>query len=307
MRKRNIMNGLAVLLVIIGLAFTFSYAGCGSSTSSGGGGGGGGSTCDAFSGSSCVGDCDGSGYSNNGGTTCYSDDACTTACTHDDTTVTQLKITNVGSSEVTIGFKTAAVGGVCTSADELLTAEELSNEGFCSGYIAGVESAGQCTFTLDAAGGANDSVTVPNPDGKCLSGGFGIGGYASCGTVHYPDGWTQGEFTFNPQISGAQETVDISGVNGINYALSIEVGDGWTYGPDVTAISTVGPNKAAGSNVGNPGVFPDGCTDCIQLVGSPPCPDLTTHPTCNSSRICNVYRTTGGPGGTIEFKVGDLL
>jgi hypothetical protein len=221
--------------------------------------------------------------------------------------VTQLKITNTSSSPVTIGFKTNATGGVCTDADQLVTAEELANQKWCSGYIAGVDSAGQCTLTLDAAGGDNDSTTVPNSDGKCLAGVFGVGGYAACSTVTYPYGWTQGEFTLNPIESGAQETVDISGVNGFNYELSIHLESGWTYGPDVTSISTVGPNRGIGKNVGNPGVFPSGCTDCIQLVGTAPCPELASNPKCNSTRICNVQHTTGDFGGTVEFKIGDLM
>jgi hypothetical protein len=221
--------------------------------------------------------------------------------------VTHLKITNISSSPVTIGFKTSALGGVCADDSQLLTAETLADAKWCSDYIAGVESAGQCTLTLDASGGDNDSTTVPNPDGKCLTGVFGLGGYAACSTVTYPHGWTQGEFTLNPTESGAQETVDISGVNGFNYELSIHLESGWTYGPDVTSISTVGPNRGLGKNIGNPGVFPNGCTDCIQLVGAAPCPDLASNPTCNNTRICNVQHTTGDFGGTVEFKIGDFM
>jgi hypothetical protein len=72
-------------------------------------------------------------------------------------------------------------------------------------------------------GGDNASVTVPNADNKCISGSFGAGGFAACGTAEYPHGWTQGEFTLNPTAT-TQEVVDISGVNGINYAVSIALG-----------------------------------------------------------------------------------
>jgi len=216
-------------------------------------------------------------------------------------TGTILKITNIGASQLIIGFVTAAVGGACPTESTLLTAHELANAGWCTNYQAGVDGAGKCLVTIDAGG----SVTVPNPNGKCISGGFGAGGFASCGTTEYPNGWTQAEFTLNPTAS-TQEAVDISAVNGVNYALSIlfDSSDEWYYGPNQTTVSQVGPNNAIDQNVGVPGVFPNGCTDCIQLIGSPPCPNLTTNPTCQASRICNVYRNDA-PGGTVEFQVGD--
>ena len=219
-------------------------------------------------------------------------------------TVTTLIITNTGSSSITIGFVTAATGGACPDVGGLLTAQELANAGWCTDYQAGVNNAGKCLVTLDAAGGANDSVTVPNPDGKCISGGFGAGGFAECETAEYPNGWTQAEFTLNPKAS-TQEAVDISAVNGVNYAISIVLGSGWYYGNQIF-VTNVGPNKAINNNVGVPGVYPNGCTDCIQLVGDPPCPNLTSNPTCQSSRICNVYRDNA-PGGTVEFQIGNLL
>ena len=221
--------------------------------------------------------------------------------------VTTLRITNTGSSSVTLGFVNAAVGmgGACPSANSLLTAEELSVAGWCTDFTAGVHGAGKCKLTLGPAGGGNDSVTVPNPHGKCISGTFGTGGFAACGTPTYPHGWTQGEFTLNPTATD-QEVVDISGVNGINYAVSISLGTGWHYGAADTSITTVGPNGPLNSNVGNPGVYPNGCTDCIQLQGAPVCSDLTSSPTCQASRICNIKRDNS-PGGTVEFKIGDLL
>ncbi|MFH1654920.1 MAG: hypothetical protein ABIE74_12840 [Pseudomonadota bacterium] len=217
------------------------------------------------------------------------------------TTVTLLKLTNTTAAAVIIGFVTAAAGGACADVNNLLTAEELSAAGWCTDYQAGVDGAGKCLVTLDAAGGTNASVTVPNPDNECMSGGFGIGGFATCNTTEFPTGWTQGEFTLNP-IDTTQEVVDISGVNGVNYALSIELGSGWYYGTS-TAITTVGPSGALNTNVGTPGVYPNGCTICTALEGDPVCPALTTAPTCQNSEICNIKRDNA-PGGTVEFKVG---
>lgn len=253
-----------IVLTIVGMVFTFSNVHCGS--------GSGDSTPQLGNG--------------NGGT------------------VTTLIITNTGSAAVTIGFVTAATGGACPDVSQLLTAEELANEGWCTDFQGGVDNAGKCLVTLDAAGGANDSVTVPNPDGKCISGGFGAGGFAQCETAQFPTGWTQAEFTLNPKVT-TEEAVDISAVNGVNYAVSILLGSGWFYGTQ-TFVTTVGPNKAINGNVGTTGVFPNGCTDCIQLVGAPPCPNLTSNPTCQATRICNVRRENAS-GGTVEFQIGELL
>ena len=218
---------------------------------------------------------------------------------------TTLRITNTTSSSLTVSFVSAAVGEACPSADKLLTAEELYEKQWCTGFTEGLSDSGKCEITLHPAGHENDSVTVPNPHGKCISGSFAVGGFAACGTQAYPDGWTQGEFTLNPTAEGAQESVDISGVNGINYAISISLESGWYYG-DNQSITTVGPNGPLNSNIGKPGVYPNGCTDCIRLVGPPVCTDLTSNPTCQESRICNVKRDNI-VGDTVEFRIGELL
>ena len=314
------------LSLIIAVVFIFACAGCG--------GGGGGSSCvrntsccsgSGFSpdkGSSCYIDaacttpcastcvqtvscCSGTGYSNNGGTTCYHNSDCSSGCGGESTTA--LKITNVGSSAVTIGFVTAAYGGACPEG-QLLTAQELNSAGWCTDYQAGVSGAGKCLLTLGAAGSTTSSVFVPNPNNKCMSGSFGTGGFASCQTSEYPDGWTQGEFTLNPKAT-TQEAIDISAVNGVNYALSIGLADAAWHYEDGSAIEnqTVGPNKVLNQNIGIKGVYPNSCTDCIQLVGTIPCAGLApVPPTCNTARICNVYRDNA-PGGTVEFNIGERV
>ena len=222
--------------------------------------------------------------------------------------VTVLKITNTGASEVTIGFVNAAIGGACPDEAELLTAKELSDAGWCTSYEAGVDGAGKCLKTLGAAGSDTASTTVPNADGKCISGSFGTGGFAGCQTATYPNGWTQGEFTLNPKAT-TQEAVDISGVNGINYAISIVMGSGWYYedGSTIASGGTVGPNGALDRNVGIKGVYPNSCTDCIRLVGTIPCAGLSPEPpSCQAARICNVFRDTTF-GGTVEFEIGEIL
>jgi len=220
-------------------------------------------------------------------------------CTGNKTT---LSITNTNSQPITIGFVNAAVGGATSDISQLLTAQELANAGWCTDYQAGVDGAGKCLVTI----GANATITVPNPSCKCISGGFGIGGFAQCETPEYPNGWTQGEFTLNP-IATTQEAVDISAVNGVNYELSIALGSNWYVQTTLQTVTTVGPNRALNDNIGIPGVFPNNCTDCIQLVNNAPCPDIITNPLqCQASRICNIQRDNA-PGGTVEFLIGPLL
>lgn len=286
------MKTRTIVSMFIAIAALIAFQGCG-------GGGGGGSTCVATA--SC---CGGSGYSNDGGTTCFHDSACTTSCATG--AATALKLTNTTSSAITIGFVTAAYGGACPEG-QLLTAQALATAGWCTDYEAGVDGAGKCLITLGPAGSSTASTVVPNPNGLCMSGSFGLGGFAGCQTSTYPTGWTQGEYTLNPKAT-SQEAVDISAVNGVNYALSINLADpAWFY-EDGSAIvnQTVGPNGALNDNIGIKGVYPNSCTDCIQLVGSIPCAGLApVPPTCNTSRICNVFRNSSG--GVVEFKVGALL
>ncbi len=198
--------------------------------------------------------------------------------------------------------------GACPDSAELITAEELSDAGWCTDYQAGVDSAGKCLKTLGVSGSTTGSVYVPNPDNKCIAGSMGLGGFASCQDDTYPNGYTQCEFTLNPKAT-TMETFDISAVNGVNYALSVYLADDTNWGyEDGSSIenNTVGPNNELDNNIGVKGVFPPNCTDCIQLIGTITCSGLTPDPpTCNSTRICNVNRSNS-PGGTVEFKIGEL-
>ena len=95
------------------------------------------------------------------------------------------------------------------------------------------------------------------------------------------------------------EAFDISCVNGVNCYMAIKVDpkEGWTYGPDNEPIDSI-YNRALQENSGNPGVYPVNCTDCVRLVGRPPCPSLPVGP-AQKSRICNVQRK--GRGGTVQI------
>jgi hypothetical protein len=125
-----------------------------------------------------------------------------------------------------------------------------------------------------------------------------FGGYGACPNTSFSTGTTTAEFALNPE-SGA-EAVDISLVNGYSAEVTISMSGGgaWTYGPNSTSISKIF-NRPLGQNVGNPGVFPKNCTDCVRLVGAPVCSGFPAHPVCQSERICNVQRS--GYGGTVTI------
>lgn len=153
------------------------------------------------------------------------------------------------------------------------------------------------TFTLGAGATKNF-----DPKGKCFSGNicFNIQPQCPVKNATFPNG-KQGtsiaEFTLNPN-QGCAEAFDISCVNGVNSFIKITTGsNGWTYGPDSKPIDTI-YNKGLTQNKGLPGVYPVNCTDCIKLVGCPPCPTLSVGP-AQTSRICNVQRN--GRGGILQI------
>lgn len=146
---------------------------------------------------------------------------------------------------------------------------------------------------------------VLDPQGKCFSGNVGFYIEPQCPVSgadfhHGAQGTNIAEFTLNPS-SACDEAFDISCVNGINCFIGMEVEPnlGWHYGPNNTPITSI-YNKGLQENSGNPGVYPVNCTDCIRLVGNPPCPSLPTGP-AQTERICNIQRSERG--GTVQIKL----
>jgi len=103
------------------------------------------------------------------------------------------------------------------------------------------------------------------------------------------------------------EAVDISLVNGVNYALTVNLpGKAWKVQDGGAAVTSIGPNVGFDGDNNKNGIFPPGCTDCILAVeGQIPCPKITPNPKCQPKRICNIYRG-GWTGGTIEYVISDL-
>ena len=160
-------------------------------------------------------------------------------------------------------------------------------------------------FTLDA-----QSSQILDSDGQCLSGNICFYIMPQC-PVEGADfnngefGTSIAEFTLNPNENCA-EAFDISCVNGVNsfIVMKTDPNSGWQYGPNNTPLSTVNNeiyNRGLQDNTGLPGVYPVNCTDCIQLVGTKPCPTLPIGPPQNE-RICNIQRnsTDGVFGGMLE-------
>jgi hypothetical protein len=209
---------------------------------------------------------------------------------------TSLVITNNTNKPTQVFVVLAALGGACNASNPPITADELAKAGFCGQVIENPVQkpyAGKCQFSL--AAGA--SKTFPNIAQTCISGNVTFGGYPSCPDATFPTGYTTAEFTLNP--STGAEDVDVSLVNGFNFrvTMTMQGGGGWVVSNTTKAITQIVPQPEG--NIGNPGVYPKNCTDCIQLVGSPVCPGFPTKPSCQPSRICDAQRAVSQNGGKV--------
>ncbi len=210
---------------------------------------------------------------------------------------TALMIVNSTSDQIDAAVVLADLGGACGPNNPPVTANQLESLGFCSNVInsANPPYAGKCMLTI----GAKSFVAFPDIPGACISGNVTFGDYPGCPNDSYPEGFTTGEFTLN--TDGGLEVVDISLVNGHNNNVSISMygGGEWSYGKGAgTPISLI-VSKPSGENIGNPGVYPEGCSDCVEPVGDVVCPDFNLYPDCQTDRICDVYRSAANSGGTV--------
>jgi hypothetical protein len=192
----------------------------------------------------------------------------------------------------------AALGGACNSSNPPITADQLEAAGFCYHVIESPTQqpyAGKCQLVL----GPRQSKALPNIPNTCISGNITFGSYPACPNSSFPKGFTTAEFTLNPSVGA--EDVDVSLVNGYNYTVTITMTGGGSWFVSNTnppkGITQIVPKPT--QNTGNPGVYPEDCTDCIQLVGSPVCPGFSTNPTCQAARICDGQRPVSNNGGTV--------
>jgi hypothetical protein len=239
---------------------------------------------------------------------CYEKGSCANLCTKPKKNAggpTNIKITNSTASDVTIAFVTAASGGACKDINKIISYQWVADHTtWCKNpkQEGGDANAGYCTGTVPK-GRSTEVIRTGEDAQKCLTGSILLGGKLSCPS---PSGFTQGEFTLNPTESDT-EAIDISLVNGVNYALTVNLpGDAWAVQDGGAKIKSIGPNEGLHGNNNKNGIFPPGCTDCILAVkGRIPCPDITPNPKCQQSRICNIYRG-GWTGGTVEYIISDL-
>jgi hypothetical protein len=218
---------------------------------------------------------------------------------------TNIKITNQTDADVTFMFVTGAVTkpgelGACTDSEKIISYQWVAqNTDWCKNPQAGKDkNAGWCTGTVKK-GSSVELKRNGNDAEKCLTGAIHLWPEkASCPS---PNGFTQGEFTLNP-TNTSTEAVNISLVNGVSYALSINLpGEAWTVQNQTRSVKVIGPNESITGDNNKPGIYPPGCTDCIQLVGELPCKNVPNSK-CQATRQCHVQRG-GITGGTVEFVI----
>ena len=100
-------------------------------------------------------------------------------------------------------------------------------------------------------------------------------------------------------VPKAQETVDISCVAGVTTYGKFTLADGgtWTNGRGDTITSIT--NSSLYNNTGISGVYPFGCTNCVNTNGTPVCAGAPPYATPNSINICNVSRPATAHGGHV--------
>jgi hypothetical protein len=165
----------------------------------------------------------------------------------------------------------------------------------------------QGSFTLQAKGSEGDSINYTPPAGMGINGNFAFGTPPlNCPTGAFPNGINLAEFILNNgfQGAGAQETIDISAVAGVNAFIRFSLTGGGTWNAGATQPTvTEFENKAIGDNVGQVGVYPYGCDNCTASANPPVCatpPTNAPNPLVPQKEpICNVQRDASSSGGTV--------
>lgn len=149
----------------------------------------------------------------------------------------------------------------------------------------------------------NDVKTYVSPNGLAINGNIAFNDVPlNCPYV----GATLFEFNLNNEhtVVNAQETVDISCVAGVNaygeINLNAGIGGNWTDNVHPDPITTI-QNKPLYQNTGISGVFPYGCTNCINTDGAPDCKGRPSYATPNTQKICTVQRNATESGGTVHI------
>ena len=132
-----------------------------------------------------------------------------------------------------------------------------------------------------------------------FSGNIGFGSTPqNCITSGLPMGMNIFEFTTNVDTA-SNESIDVSCVAGANCIMNVKLigGPDWISG-NAKSIRSI-ENKPLEYNTGIYGVFPYGCTSCINTDGIQPCQTLPTNP--NKEKICLLTRSSNKKGGLIRL------
>jgi hypothetical protein len=145
----------------------------------------------------------------------------------------------------------------------------------------------------------NDTLTYSCPKDKAISGNISFWSPPlNCPYV----GTTLYEFALNNEkiAVNSQETVDISCVAGVSSfgSISMSGGGDWTDNFNKAPITLI-ENDSLYKNTGISGVFPFGCTNCVNQEGAPDCEGRPAYATPNVNNICNVQRNAKNSGGTV--------
>ncbi len=203
---------------------------------------------------------------------------------------TTLIVENTTAQDVKVYLTLGAVAGCVTNVQNV-------------SFITNVVNPLQGWFTL----GAKKQVSYTPPSGTGISGNLAFGTPPlNCAPPQYPSGVNLAEFILNNgfQGAGAQETIDISAVAGVNALLAFTMAGGgqWNAGSGHPGVSSF-KNAAIGQNTGLVGVFPYACDNCTSSDNPPQCPSppvgAPNPPRPQAAPICNVQRDASSAGGSV--------
>ena len=142
---------------------------------------------------------------------------------------------------------------------------------------------------------AGDTLYYTSP--KRFSGNLAFGTQPlNCPTMEWPTGTSFFEFNINVP----QESLDISCVGGVNCIIGVDLvgGPNWVAAQfaDVRKIQ----NDSMYKNTNLVGVFPYGCTNCVNTDGKQACQVPSEKP--DSTHICNPTRAANVSGGKVIVK-----
>lgn len=203
------------------------------------------------------------------------------SCASQTTSVTLRNRTN---KPIKIFFTLGVVNGCLTDVQAIFPTMQLNTPGVTTiGFV-----------TLNPQGQAGDSISSSNA--SCYSGSFSAESVRiNCSTDKFPEGQSLAEFIVNNgfQAGTPQETVDISCVAGVNAIWKFSLDGGQSDWSTTTDTRTTPPttkvikqmqNGDLYQNIGKPGVFPFGCTNCTNYLGVPCCaPPATAGSNPNSA------------------------